>query len=94
MSPTILSEVLTPEEVAAYLRLSPDVVMRQAEQGLLPGRKIEDSWRFLKSAIDHWLSVQPSRITLLQQVGAFADDPLLAELRSAIYADRGRSEVD
>lgn len=94
MSPAILAEVLTLEEVAAYLRLPADVVLRQATHGSLPGRKIEDNWRFLKSAIDLWLSVQPGRIALLQQVGVFADDPLLPELRSTIYQERGRSEVD
>jgi len=94
MSPTLLLEVLTLEEVATYLRLPPDVILRQAAQGNIPGRKIEDSWRFLKVAIDQWLSVQPGRTALLKQVGAFADDPSLAELRSSIYCERGRSEVD
>jgi excisionase family DNA binding protein len=94
MSSTTLSDVLTLEEVAAYLRLPSDVVLRQAAQGNLPGRKIENSWRFLKTAIDQWLSTQPSCTLLLQQVGAFADDPSLVELRAEIYLERGRAEVD
>jgi Helix-turn-helix domain len=41
-------EVLTLEEVAAYLRLPQDTIARQAAQGAIPGRQIEDTWRFLK----------------------------------------------
>ena len=45
-------DVLTLEEVADYLRLPKEVIERQANQGQLPARRIEDTWRFLKSAID------------------------------------------
>jgi excisionase family DNA binding protein len=48
--------VLTLEEVADYLRLSPEVVLRQATQGSLPGRLVEGTWRFHKTAINKWLS--------------------------------------
>jgi excisionase family DNA binding protein len=93
-APLIQPEVLTLDEVAAYLRLSPDIVQRQATQGLIPGRKIEEGWRFLKSAIDHWLLGQDPRTTLLQQAGVLANDVTLAELRHDIYQQRGRSEVE
>ncbi|MBD1854700.1 MULTISPECIES: helix-turn-helix domain-containing protein [Leptolyngbya] len=88
------TEVLTLEETAAYLRLSPEVVERQAIQGSLPGRNIENEWRFLKSAIDDWLRTPNSHTALLQQIGALAHDETLAELRDSIYRDRGRPEVD
>jgi excisionase family DNA binding protein len=88
------SSILTLEELADYLKLSPEVILNQANQGRLPGRKIEDTWRFLKDAIDDWLRTQDSRMILLQQAGVFADDPALAEIRKTIYENRGRSEVD
>ena len=94
MERVTLPEVLTLEEVSEYLRLSVEVLQRQALQGKLPGRKIENEWRFLKVAIDDWLRSQSSRSTLLQQAGAFADDTSLAELRTTIYQARGRSEVN
>jgi excisionase family DNA binding protein len=50
-----LLDVLTLEEASAYLRLPVEAVLRQALQGNIPGRKIEDNWRFLKTAIDDWL---------------------------------------
>jgi excisionase family DNA binding protein len=86
------SSILTLEELADYLKLSPEVVLNQANQGRLPGRKIEDTWRFLKDAIDDWLRTQDSRMILLQQAGVFADDPALAEILKTIYENRGRSK--
>jgi excisionase family DNA binding protein len=88
------TEVLTLEETAAYLRLSSEVIERQAMQGSLPGRKIENEWRFLKSAIEDWLRTSTSHAALLQQIGALADDETLSELRESIYRDRGRPETD
>ena len=86
-------EVLTLDEVAAYLRLPKDTVSRQAAQGNIPGRQIEDTWRFLKAAIDDWLRSLDSRTLLLQQAGALAGDESLSAVREAIYAARGRREV-
>ncbi len=87
-------DVLTLEEVAEYLRLPQDMIAQEAAQGHIPGRRIADTWRFLKAAIDEWLRSQDSRLILLQQAGALSDDETLAELRAAIYARRGRSEVE
>jgi len=89
-----LPQVLTIEEVAAYLRLPKETVKRQAQQGQIPGRCIETTWRFLKAAIDEWLKSQDSRTVLLQQAGAFTDDKTLPALRKAIYSKRGRSEAE
>jgi excisionase family DNA binding protein len=91
---TQVLDVFTLEEAAAYLRVSPEVLLRQVHDNHLPGRKIEDSWRFLKTAIDDWLRVKDSRNVLLQQLGAFADDDSLSELTDAIYQARGRSETE
>jgi excisionase family DNA binding protein len=86
-------EVLTVDEVAIYLRLPKETIIRQAMQGVLPGRQIEDTWRFLKAAIDDWLRSHDSRTLLLQQAGALADDESLSTLRTTIYAARQRPEV-
>ena len=86
-------EVLTLEEVARYLRLPKDTIVRQAAQGAIPGRRIEYTWRFLKAAIDDWLRSYDSRTLLLQQAGALADDESLPTLRKKIYAARKRPEI-
>src|SRR5262249_35117143 len=88
------ADVLTVEEVASYLRLPPEAIEREALEGQLPGRKIDDRWRFLKAAVDDWLRRQDGRSIALQQFGALRDDDRLDELRVGIYAARGRPEVE
>jgi excisionase family DNA binding protein len=88
MSQTAMSEVLTLEEAANYLKLPLETIEREASRGHIPGRRIEDTWRCLKSAIDDWLRAQDSRDILLQQTGALKDDPYLDELVAAVYRDR------
>ncbi|MBD2771571.1 helix-turn-helix domain-containing protein [Iningainema tapete] len=94
MDQVTLPEVLTLEEASAYLRLPVETVLRQAAQGNIPARRIEDNWRFLKVAIDDWLSSQSGRTILIKQAGSLADDDSLSGLRATIYQARGRSEVD
>ena len=91
---TVVPDVLTLEEAANYLRLPRETIERQAAQGQIPGRRIEDTWRFLRAAIDDWLRSYDSRTLLLQQAGALANDRTLHELRAAIYTERGRPEAE
>ncbi|MEK7785125.1 MAG: helix-turn-helix domain-containing protein [Chloroflexota bacterium] len=90
----MMTEVLTLEELAAYLRLPKETIERQATKGQIPGRRIEDTWRFLRAAIDDWLRSHDSRTILLQQAGTLTEDESLPELRAAIYAERGRPEAE
>jgi excisionase family DNA binding protein len=93
MSQTAMSDVLTLEEAASYLKLPLETIEREASRGHIPGRRIEDTWRFLKSAIDDWLRAQDSRDILLQQAGALKDDPYLDELLATIYRERKEFEA-
>ncbi|MDQ6693218.1 MAG: helix-turn-helix domain-containing protein [Chloroflexota bacterium] len=86
-------DVLTLDELALYLKLSRKIVERQAVVGTLPGRRIEGNWRFLRSAIDHWLSAQSTEtsVTLfLQQAGIFAANEAMETMLADIYAAHGR----
>jgi excisionase family DNA binding protein len=87
-------EVLTPEEAAAFLRVSEDSVRRLVSEQALPGRKIDDQWRFLKAALADWLCERSGKAVLLTQAGALADDESLPELREVIFRDRGRPEAE
>src|SRR5688572_30543908 len=49
-------EVLTLDEVAALLKLSPAAVRTRAEQGDLPARRFADEWRFSRLAVLAWLA--------------------------------------
>lgn len=87
------SEVFTVEDAAKYLRLPEEVILQEASQGHLPGRKIADTWRFLKDAIDDWLRSQDSRAILLNQAGALADDENADEILENIYELRRLEKI-
>ena len=88
------TEVLTLDEAASFLRVSPEAIMRLVVQQALPGRQIEGEWRFLRAAMADWLRERSGKAILLSQAGALADDESLAELRASIYRERGRPEVE
>jgi excisionase family DNA binding protein len=94
MNKVAIPDILTLEEAAAYLRLSRETVVEQALKGNIPGRKIENDWRFLKLAIDDWLRSKNSSSVLLSQAGALADDESIEQLRASIYQARERPEAD
>lgn len=50
-----MDEVLTLEELAAYLKVSETTAYALARGGGLPGRKVGREWRFLKARVVEWL---------------------------------------
>ncbi len=52
------TEILTIEEVAAYLRLKPQTIYKWAQEKRLPAVKLGKEWRFRRSIIDRWLDDQ------------------------------------
>jgi len=52
--------VLTIEELAAYLKISKSSLYKLAQAGKLPGQKIGKHWRFRKVAVDRWLEESTS----------------------------------
>ncbi len=50
-----LGDVLTIEELAAYLKISKSTLYKLVREGKIPSQKIGRHWRFRKAAIDHWL---------------------------------------
>ncbi|MBA2459636.1 MAG: helix-turn-helix domain-containing protein [Gemmatimonadales bacterium] len=52
------TDILTLEEVAAYLRLTPQTIYKWAQEKRIPGAKLGKEWRFRKSIIDRWLDDQ------------------------------------
>lgn len=50
-----LPEVLTAAQVAPLLGVRPAQVMRWANTGILPGRRIGRQWRFSKSRLEAYM---------------------------------------
>jgi excisionase family DNA binding protein len=57
-SPESRSEILTLEEVAAYLRLTPQTIYKWAQERRIPAVKLGKEWRFRRSILDRWLDEQ------------------------------------
>jgi excisionase family DNA binding protein len=87
--------VFTLAEAAAYLRLSEaDLIDLVHAQGL-PGRFTGREWRFLKAAIQQWLSSgsptrQARKEAQLGLAGKYQDDPDLMRICEDAYRARGR----
>lgn len=90
-------EVLTLSEAAAYLRLTEADVLRLARLQELPGRRLGDEWRFLKSSLQDWLRM-PARMSgkeaLLALAGIWKDDPDIEEIVRAAHKGRGRPATE
>lgn len=53
--------MMTLREAATYLRVNPQSVEQMATRGEIPALLIDGRWRFPKSSLDEWLSVQVFR---------------------------------
>ncbi len=89
----VTEDVLTLAEAATYLRLREDEVVQLVHLQDLPGRFAGTQWRFLKSAIQEWLSKPPPKFSKEGQMsvaGLLKDDPDLVPMVEEIYRKRGR----
>ena len=48
------SDIMTLEEVAAYLKLKPQTIYTWAQEKRIPAAKLGKEWRFKRSLIDEW----------------------------------------
>jgi excisionase family DNA binding protein len=48
-------EMLTIDDLAAYLKLKPQTIYKWAQAGKLPGAKFGKEWRFRRSSIERWI---------------------------------------
>ncbi len=86
-------DVLTLSETAAYLRVDEGDILNLVHSNELFGKQIGDQWRFLKSALQEWLSKKPngsSKQAFLNIAGKFKEDPYLEEIVREAYRSRGR----
>ena len=47
-------EIMTLEEVAAYLKVTPQTIYTWAQEKRIPAAKLGKEWRFKRSVIDRW----------------------------------------
>mgnify|MGYP002622475286 CR=1 FL=1 len=66
-------EDFTVESLAAFLQWDPAQVMRLADRGKLPGRRVGGQWRFSQADIHHWFEEQigdsnPAQLQRMEEV--------------------------
>jgi excisionase family DNA binding protein len=83
-----MSDIMTTQEVAEYLRTSVETIKRMARRGALPAAKLGRNWRFRKADIDDWLETGGSAYE--KQV----DEGLAAVTRERMQTAREEELVD
>src|ERR1700722_2764279 len=77
-----VEDVMTLAEAAAYLKLSEADVRRLVDEQGLPAQRVGNEWRFLKAAIQQWLSIpvlKTNKETWMALAGIWKDDPYVEE---------------
>ena len=77
---TPTDEVLTLEELAAYLKVSETTAYTLVRSGEIPGRKVGREWRFLKARVTHWL-MQAGTEDDMEKTGFVQRDELGGEFK-------------
>ena len=54
-------EILTLQEVAAYLKLTDKSIYRLAQSGRIPAFKAGGAWRFKRSDIEDWIEANKNQ---------------------------------
>lgn len=54
-------EILTLDDVAAYMKAGKRTVYRLAKKGAIPAFKLGGTWRFRRSELDRWIAESISR---------------------------------
>lgn len=57
------SEILTLDEVAAYLKAGKRTVYRLAQAGRIPAFKFGGTWRFRRAELDQWIAARINETT-------------------------------
>ncbi len=97
--PPSLPDVMTPVQAAAFLQVTAEVVLQEAEAGRLPGRKLGADWRFSRLAITEWLAApaepkpKSSKERIMALVGMWKDDPTVDAMIEDIYRQRKANPV-
>lgn len=68
-----MSEIMTIEEVAAYMRVSERTVYDWAQKGEIPGGKLGTTWRFKREDIEHWVNSRISGQPIKSAAAAKSD---------------------
>ena len=84
-----MAELMTVEEVAAYLRVTKKTVYRLLERGGIPAAKVGHQWRFEKGLIDEWL--QQSSVGAKANILVIDDEEVIRSLFKETLEELGHT---
>ena len=88
---------MTVQDVAAYLKMSPQTIYRMAQRGRIPALKIQSRWRFRRGDIESWLTPQDNHASRHKQkrkhVLVVDDDPSVVALFTRVLELDGHRVV-
>lgn len=82
-----MSELMTLQEVAGYLRVTTKTIYRLLENGRIPAVKVGHQWRFSKSSVDEWLRM--SSTVAKPSVLVIDDDEIIRLLFQDTLTEQG-----
>ncbi len=85
-----MHEIMTIEEVAAYLRVSERTVYDWAQKGDLPGGKLGTTWRFKREDVENWVN---SRLSTKPVSGGVTSGAVLSEDRILLLDSTDKKTV-
>ena len=88
-----MHEIMTIEEVAAYLRVSERTVYDWAQKGELPGGKLGTTWRFKREDVEHWVNSRISSKPASTGVRGVTGNAILTEERVVIIDKADKETV-
>ena len=88
-----MHEIMTIEEVAAYMRVSERTVYDWAQKGELPGGKLGTTWRFKREDVEHWVNSRISSKPSSAAVRGVASSAILTEERVVILDKADKDTV-
>ena len=80
-------EVMSLEEAAAFLRVTPEAVKGLAETQRIPARRVGEAWRFSRPALLEWLKGEELSSIRGRQAPTPGSPPTVGEPRSAPTAE-------
>ncbi len=89
-----MHEIMTIEEVAAYLRVSERTVYDWAQKGDLPGGKLGTTWRFKREDVENWVNSRlSSKAQQAAKPGVAVNGALLAPERVLVIDEADKKTV-
>ena len=86
-----MTELMTVEEMAGYLRVTEKTIYRLLRQGKIPATKVGKQWRFERASIDEWL--RQSSVGAKASILIIDDEEVVRLLFKRILEDLGHTTI-